>query len=108
MQVLLGFGGCLTPIVLAALARDRSLMSMISSIKDDASSTTKATGDALHERINRVRDEFVRRDDFEAHLARFDKRMDEFRDEMRRSSERTDERLEAILEQLRDKPRRAT
>ena len=41
-------------------------------------------GDAeLHERINRVRDEFVRRDDLDAHMARIEKTMVEMRAELR-------------------------
>jgi hypothetical protein len=36
--------------------------------------------DRLHERINRVRDEFVRRDDLDGHMARVDRALTEMRD----------------------------
>lgn len=75
-------------------------MAMIATMKSDAEKNTKTATDALHNRVNRIRDEFVRRDDLATHLAQFDKRLDEMRDELRRSAEKTDKRLDAILQQL--------
>jgi hypothetical protein len=99
-ELLVGIGAVLTPVVLAAFARDRSLLQMISATKDDAGKMiTKAT-DPLHERINRVRDEFVRRDDLAAHLERVDKQFDDLRAEVRRSGENTDRKLDEIRRTL--------
>lgn len=76
VQVLIGVGSLLTPVVIAAFARDRALISMI---------TTQ--GSHLHERINRVRDDFVRRDDLAEHLARNEKQLDDMRTDIRRLSD---------------------
>jgi hypothetical protein len=74
--LLVGIGGLLTPIVLAAKARDTSLLTMIAAVKHDSGKMVQAATEPIHERINRVRDEFVRRDDLDGHLARIDKQFD--------------------------------
>ncbi|MEQ9245374.1 MAG: hypothetical protein RLO21_05235 [Nitratireductor sp.] len=43
-------------------------------------SVMKANDDKIHERINRVRDDYVRRDDLERHLQRMDKKLDKIDD----------------------------
>ncbi len=72
LQVLIGVGSVLTPVVIAAFARDRSLVAMI-----------EASATQLHDRVNRTRDEFVRRDDLAEHLLRLDKQFDSMRADMR-------------------------
>lgn len=47
------------------------------------STSIKTGDDVLHHRINEVRDDYVKRDDFDAHLARSESRMRELRDELR-------------------------
>lgn len=81
-QVLIGVGTLLTPLVIAAFARDRALLSMVNAQTAD-----------VNARINRVRDEFVRRDDLAEHLSRFDKQLDDMRDDWRRLSDR----IEALI-----------
>lgn len=44
--------------------------------------------DKLHERINRVRDDYVRRVDLDGHLSRFDKNFDEIRRDLKQLLER--------------------
>lgn len=87
LGLLIGFGSLLTPVVLAAIARDRSLIAMIGAVKEDAARATTAATEPIHERINRVRDEFVRRDDLESHLARIDKQFGELREDFRRGTD---------------------
>lgn len=100
--LLLSVGGLLTPIVLAAMARDKSLMTMIAGAKDDmGAQITQATA-PLHERVNRVRDEYVRRDDLAGHLMRVEKHMDEIRAEQRRQYDHTDKRLSEITALIRN------
>lgn len=99
-KIFLGIGAFLTPIVLAAFARDRSLLSMIAAVKDDASQQIKASVDQVHERINRVRDEFVRRDDLDGHLQRMEKRFDEVWTDMRRNNDAVAKRLDEIMARL--------
>ena len=45
--------------------------------------TMEAGDDALHERVNRVRDEYVRRVDLDTHMARIEATLKEMRDEQR-------------------------
>lgn len=99
--LLLSVGGLLTPIVLAAMARDKSLMSMISGAKEDMAAHINAATAPLHERVNRVRDEYVRRDDLDGHLRRFEKSMDEVKSQLMRQSEKTEARLSEIAALIR-------
>lgn len=96
MGTLLAVAGCLTPIVLASIARDRTLVAMIQSSRNDAMNAVKMGGDVTHDRINRVRDEYVRRDDLQGHLVRIDKQFDEMRDQIRRGQESTERKLDKI------------
>lgn len=113
-QPFLAIGALLTPIVLAAMARDRSLLVMLNSarqdalnaivvMKDDARRMIAASTEPLHDRVNRVRDEYVRRDDLDGHLARMGKQFDDIRDDMRRNSENLDKRLDEIRKLLQTK-----
>lgn len=109
---LVAFGGLLSPFVLAAMARDRSLVGMINtaangaaakvdSVRKETIALINAQTGPLHDRINRVRDEYVRRDDLQAHLVGIEKRFDDLRAELRRSSESTDKKLDEIQKTLR-------
>lgn len=99
--LLLSVGALLTPIVLAARSRDTALMTMISSAKEDASRQMKAATDPLHERVNRVRDEYVRRDDLDGHLLRVDKRFDEIHHHMQRNADLVDKRFTELIASMR-------
>ena len=103
LQILLAVASVLTPVVLAAAARDRQLLSIMNKNKEEAVSAARAEHNNLHDRINRIRDEFVRRDDFDAHMTRLDKRLDDFRDEMREASASTNRRLDSIIHKLNGK-----
>ena len=46
-------------------------------------SAMEAKDDVLHERVNRVRDEYVRRVDLDSHMARLESTLKEMRDEQR-------------------------
>lgn len=96
LAVLLAVAGLAIPAIGIAMARDRSLLTMIQNTKTDAATATKAATDPIHERINRVRDEFVRREDLDGHLLRWDKQFDDLRAELRRSAESTDRKLDEI------------
>lgn len=77
-------------IVLVIMGRDRSLiqfigqgkaesMAAVEAAKDDLRIFANAGLDAAHARINRFRDEYVRRDDFAAHERRVEKVLDEMK-----------------------------
>ena len=99
--MLMGAGGLLTPVVIAAFSRDRTLMAMISGAKEDMTRQVKDNVDPLHDRVNRVRDEYVRRDDMDGHLARLDKRFDEFNQSMLRNNAHVEKRLDEIATLIR-------
>lgn len=101
--VLAGFGAIMTPIVIAAFNRERALYTLISGMKDELSGMLKAHTDPLHDRINRVRDEYVRRDDLAGHLERWEKRFDDLRDEMRRGHDSVGKKLDEIQKTLSSK-----
>ncbi|MCY1370286.1 hypothetical protein D9M69_573730 [compost metagenome] len=78
-----GLGGTFT---VALIATFRSLSS---SIRD---------GDnQLHERVNRVRDEYVRRVDMDDHVKQFRDGIKEMRDETREGMKETNKRLDQVL-----------
>lgn len=98
--VLIAGAGVLSPIVLAAMARDRTIMAMIQSGKDDTRKImTDATGE-LHDRISRVQKDYVRRDDLDGHLARIDKRFDEIRQDQRQHAEENKSDLRELKQMM--------
>ena len=68
------------------IARDRHVLGKIQSGDDQ-----------LHERVNRVRDEYVRRVDLDAHIVRLDASVQKLSEEISRSSNATNQRLDALL-----------
>ena len=62
---------------------------------------TRLGDDALHERVNRVRDElgrdFVRKSDLDGHLGRIDKNVQDLRDEAREAQRETHRRLDTVI-----------
>lgn len=83
---LLGAAGTIVAIVSAIVALHRSTSDKIQ--KGD---------DALHERINRVRDEYVRRVDLDGHMARIETNVKELREENREGTRDINRRLDQIL-----------
>lgn len=66
--------------------------------------TAITVGDnALHERVNKVRDEYVRRDDLDGHLQRIDGNVNELRREIADGQREMTKRLDAIVERLTTK-----
>lgn len=83
---LIGVAGTIVAIVSAIVASHRSTSDKIQ--KGD---------DALHERINRVRDEYVRRVDLDGHMARIETNVKELREENREGTRDINRRLDQIL-----------
>jgi hypothetical protein len=99
--------GLLT-LVGGIIARDRSLNSTIAS--GDAASTAavvaastaltaaiKAGDDALHERLNRVREDYVRRVDLDGHLTRLDETMKDVRSDMQAHNSDMTGRIDKLI-----------
>lgn len=72
------------------------------------SKATKIDDDAIHERINRVRDElardFVRKADIEVHMGRIEASSRETRQEFRDAIKTINGRFDDLLKELRSKP----
>lgn len=60
----------------------------------------RAGDDRLHERINRTRDEYVRRDDLDGQIRRLESSVTDMRDEMRHSSTEINKRFDSVMETL--------
>lgn len=65
------------------IAAFRALSAKIDSSNAEQTEQIKDGDDKLHERINRVRDEYVKRIDLDGHLGRIDQTLREMRDEWR-------------------------
>lgn len=113
-QLALGLAGVAISVGVPMMARDRAMMTMIgstrsdweraiTSAKEDSHKLLDAATNAIHDRIGRVRDEYVRRDDLDGHLGRWDKQFDDLRGEMRRNSDATNKQLSEIMKLLQGK-----
>jgi uncharacterized protein YlxW (UPF0749 family) len=59
--------------------------------------------DRLHDRINRVRDDYVRRDDLHTQITRLDDSIKEMRKEMKEETSKTNDRLDRLLAEISKK-----
>jgi len=72
LEPLVGWGLTVLAIVGGVILRDRQVMQSINE------------GDnKIHDRLSKVKDEYVRRDDLHSQINRIEKSMDEMKDEMR-------------------------
>lgn len=78
------------------IARDRYIGKAISTGDRDLSNAMNTKFDTTHERINKIRDEFVRREDLEQHMARVDRGLREIHD----GQEKTNQRIDTVLQVL--------
>lgn len=91
------FGGAL-------IASFRSLSHAQKTAEDRLGAAIKDGDDQLHERVNRVRDEYVRRVDLDGHVSQLREGMKELKDETRESARGMNKRLDQVLDALvRDK-----
>jgi len=65
------------------------------------SDAIKKGDDALHERVNDVRDQYVRRSDLDGHMARIDGSMRDMRADMKEQHRDTQQRLDSVLTALK-------
>lgn len=72
----------------------------LSSRIETALLTAKAGDDQLHERVNRVRDEYVKRVDLDGHMARMEASVKELREETREGTREINRRLDQVLTTL--------
>jgi len=87
---LIGLAGTIVGIIVAIIASHRTTSDKIQ--KGD---------EALHDRINRVRDEYVKRADLDSHMARIEANVKELREENREGTREINRRLDQVLTTLR-------
>ena len=75
------------------------IVALIASFRSLAASI-KTGDDALHERINRTRDDYVRRVDLDGHINQLRDGMKELKEESRESAKETNKRLDQVLAAL--------
>lgn len=78
------------------IAAFRSLTARV----ETATATAKEGDDQLHERINRVRDEYVKRVDLDGHMTRMETTVKELREETREGTKEINRRLDQVLTTL--------
>lgn len=81
----ISMAGVIAAMIGGFIARDRYITRTISEKVEK-----------LHTRIDKVRDEHVRRDDLAGHIERFEKSVDEMKEEQRRTNERIDKILAKV------------
>lgn len=65
------------------------------------SDAIKKGDDALHTRVNDIRDEYVRRADLDCHMQRIDESMRDMRSDMKEQHRDTQHRLDSVLAALK-------
>jgi hypothetical protein len=85
------------PFTVALIASFRSLSKSIKDGDEKLATSLKDGDDALHARINRTRDEYVRRIDLDDHVKQLREGMKEMRDETREGLKGTNTRLDQVL-----------
>lgn len=71
-------------------------IALIGAFRNLSSRISHGDGD-LHKRVDRVKDDYVRRDDLNSHLDRMDKNVEKLRDEIQRARDETNQRLDNLI-----------
>ena len=74
-------------------------LSLIGAFKS-LSKSIKDSDDALHQRINRTRDDYVRRVDMDFHMAQLRGDVKELKDETKENTRETNKRLDQVIAAL--------
>ena len=93
----IGVAFTLITIIGGIIARDRYILGLISKSHESTAREAQRAADKLDDRLNRVKDEYVRRVDLDGHIGRLDNSVQNLTGEMRSSSAQTNQRLDAIL-----------
>ena len=88
---LVGWGLTVLVIIGGIIARDRFILTMINNGDKSVADEADRKVAIVHERVNKTRDEFVRRDDLDGHLQRMEASMKGMHDEQRETNKRIDE-----------------
>ena len=94
---IVGVAFTLITVIGGIIARDRYILGLISKGHESTVREAQRAADKLDDRLNRVKDDYVRRVDLDAHIGRLDNSVQSLTSEMRSSSAQTNQRLDAIL-----------
>ncbi|MBX4994863.1 hypothetical protein [Rhizobium binae] len=72
----------------------------MNAVDERLSGKIEAGDDVLHDRLNRIRDEYARRSDLDGHIHRLESSIKDLREEHRETSKETTRRLDAIIASL--------
>lgn len=100
ITAIIGIGVSFVTLVGGIIARDRYVLRLISTEIEKARAASKSETDALHERVNRVRDDYVKRVDLDSHIVRLDSNMQKLSEDVRNSANATNTRLDALMSHL--------
>lgn len=100
VYTLIGVGLTILTLVGAAIARDRALTSWFQTRIDAVREGAEKEAKSLHERINRVRDEYSRRTDLEAHMSQVQASLQGLATEVRAHTSETNKRLDNLVSVL--------
>ncbi len=89
---ILSGAGLIAALIGGVVARDRQMSRQI-----------RDGDDKLHERINRVREDYVRRTDLDGHIQRLENNVDHLRAEVREHRAETTKRLDTLVALLSKK-----
>lgn len=87
LKWLVGFLVGIVGLIGGFITRDRQMAKQI-----------REGDERLHARINRVKDEYVRKDDLDQTVKRLETGMKEMRDEIRHNNSETTKRLDSLIE----------
>lgn len=94
----------LLAIATMLIAAFRALSGKIEKGNSELAKGIKDGDDHLHERVNRVRDEYVKRVDLDGHMTRMETNVKELRDENREGTREINRRLDTVLSTLQPSP----
>lgn len=96
-QILLSVAAISVPAIFTVMARDRSLMTIISEAISKADDKIRRESEMLHDRVSRVRDEHVRRDEFNSHVDRTERSISDLRTDLKHGQAEMNKRLDEII-----------
>jgi len=100
VQWLIGAAFAFVGLIGGVVARDRYVMRLVNGEDETTRKMVREEADKLHERLNRTRDEYVRRVDLDGHIIRLEGSVRELANEMRSNTQSTNHRLDAVLAHL--------
>lgn len=91
IATVIAIAGFVTTLIGGVVARDRAMSRQI-----------REGDEKLHDRVNRIRDDMVHKDDLNRHLERMDRTLNEMRDEQREQRREMNMRLDQLLAKKSD------